>query len=137
MAFAPTPMVSAVLRSPRGRAVALRDIVAKPQALSLEQAVGDALAMRRGKGFVSATRALRHYTYERGIPVDTAVTVAWGSYDRLLRPHQAVRAKALLPHARHVGLPGCGHVPMSDDPVLVASVILATTGARLSPSPSS
>ncbi|MBX6723552.1 MAG: alpha/beta hydrolase, partial [Dactylosporangium sp.] len=29
----------------------------------------------------------------------------------------------------HVDLPGCGHVPMSDDPDLVASVILATTGA--------
>jgi pimeloyl-ACP methyl ester carboxylesterase len=26
--------------------------------------------------------------------------------------------------ARHIRLPGCGHVPMSDDPELVAGVLL-------------
>jgi pimeloyl-ACP methyl ester carboxylesterase len=59
------------------------------------------------------------------------VTVAWGTHDRILRPSQAERARELLPQARHVPLPGCGHVPMSDDPDLVASLILQTTGARV------
>jgi pimeloyl-ACP methyl ester carboxylesterase len=55
------------------------------------------------------------------------VTIAWGTRDRLFRPRQAGRARDRLPAARHVLLPGCGHVPMSDDPDLVASVILTTT----------
>ncbi|MFE1500641.1 alpha/beta fold hydrolase, partial [Streptomyces albidoflavus] len=52
------------------------------------------------------------------------VTVAWGTRDRLLLPRQGVRAKHTLPRARLVRLPGCGHVPMSDDPALVARVVL-------------
>jgi pimeloyl-ACP methyl ester carboxylesterase len=55
------------------------------------------------------------------------VTVAWGAKDRILPPHQAERARELLPEARHVALPGCGHVPMTDDPDLVADLILQTT----------
>ena len=39
---------------------------------------------------------------------------------------QAETAKKRLPHAHHVRLPGCGHVPMNDDPQLVAKVILDT-----------
>jgi pimeloyl-ACP methyl ester carboxylesterase len=127
--FAPGGVVAAVLRSRRGRAIALRDIVADPLALSPDRALGDALAMRNGKGFAAAARALRHYTLEADIPADVPVTVAWGSLDRLLPPYQAVRAKERLPRARHVALPGCGHVPMSDNPALVASVILTSTGA--------
>ncbi|MGW7792940.1 alpha/beta fold hydrolase, partial [Streptomyces tricolor] len=55
-----------------------------------------------------------------GLPV----TVAWGTRDRLLVRRQGVRAKQLIPHARLVRLPGCGHCPMNDDPALVARVIL-------------
>ena len=47
-----------------------------------------------------------------------------GSKDRLLIPRQGVRAKRIIPRARLVRLPGCGHVPMSDDPALVARVLL-------------
>lgn len=54
-------------------------------------------------------------------------TIAWGDRDRLLLSRQASRARALLPLARHVTLPGCGHVPMSDDPDRVAGVILDGT----------
>jgi pimeloyl-ACP methyl ester carboxylesterase len=45
-----------------------------------------------------------------------------------LRPSQARVAMRRLPHARFVPLPGCGHVPMTDDPVLVASVLLDGSG---------
>jgi pimeloyl-ACP methyl ester carboxylesterase len=40
-----------------------------------------------------------------------------------------VLARATLPRARHVELHDCGHVPMSDDPELVASTIFTTTAA--------
>ncbi|WP_407697301.1 alpha/beta fold hydrolase [Streptomyces kebangsaanensis] len=35
-----------------------------------------------------------------------------------------MRAKQIIPRARLIRLPGCGHVPMNDDPALVARVIL-------------
>ena len=54
--------------------------------------------------------------------------VAWGDRDFLLLSRQAKRAQRVLPWARHVTLPGCGHVPFSDDPEAVAQTILA--GAR-------
>jgi pimeloyl-ACP methyl ester carboxylesterase len=53
------------------------------------------------------------------------VTVGWGTRDRLLVPRQAQRARAALPQARHVPLPACGHIPMSDDPDGVAALLLA------------
>ncbi|KIF06462.1 alpha/beta hydrolase, partial [Streptomyces sp. RSD-27] len=60
-----------------------------------------------------------------GLPV----TIAWGSRDRLLPPRQGVRAKRTLPGARLVRLRGCGHVPMNDDPALVARVVRRTARA--------
>ena len=42
----------------------------------------------------------------------------------LLLPSQALRARRLLPDARHVWLHGCGHVPMSDDPDAGRAVLL-------------
>ena len=48
-------------------------------------------------------------------------------------PHQAERARHRLPQANHVPLADCGHVPMSDDPELVATLILRTTGALQAP----
>ncbi|WP_435811534.1 alpha/beta fold hydrolase, partial [Streptomyces microflavus] len=59
----------------------------------------------------------------KGLPV----TVAWGTRDRILLRRQGIRAKQVIPGARLVRLPGCGHVPMNDDPALVARVILDTS----------
>jgi pimeloyl-ACP methyl ester carboxylesterase len=57
----------------------------------------------------------------RGVPL----TIAWGRRDVLL-PYwsQARRARRALPWARHVTLPGCGHVPFYDDRELCTRVVL-------------
>ena len=52
------------------------------------------------------------------------MTIAWGTKDRILYPRQARVAMRHLPHAGFVPLPGCGHVPMTDNPGLVAKVLL-------------
>jgi pimeloyl-ACP methyl ester carboxylesterase len=86
--------------------------------------------MRRGKGFKPIAKSAWDYRYtNEPSPPGVPVTVGWGSRDRILEPHQAERARLSLPNATHVELPGCGHVPMSDAPDLVASLILRTTGA--------
>jgi pimeloyl-ACP methyl ester carboxylesterase len=50
-----------------------------------------------------------------GVPADVPVTIVWGSRDALLLPRQGRRAGRVIPHARLVELPGCGHVPFYDD----------------------
>jgi pimeloyl-ACP methyl ester carboxylesterase len=125
--FLPEPVIRLLLRSPSMRALCFGLLVTHPSRLPAERAVGDALAMRRGRGFRGAARATRGYrfTAQPAVPV----TIAWGEHDRILPPRQAAHARARLPGAHHVWLPGCGHVPMYEDPHLVASTILATTGA--------
>ncbi len=59
------------------------------------------------------------------------VTIAWGTEDRLLRQGQAVRAQQRLPGARFVWLQDCGHVPMGDNPELVAKVLLEGSSTPL------
>lgn len=56
------------------------------------------------------------------------VRVAWGEQDRVI-PFAAYGAPLLerVPGAELVMLPGVGHVPMSDDPELVARTILEVT----------
>ncbi|MEV6324654.1 alpha/beta hydrolase [Nocardia sp. NPDC051787] len=61
-------------------------------------------------------------------PLPCPITVAWSENDRVLpaQIHGAI-ARARLPEAVFSLLPGVGHVPMIDDPELVARTILATT----------
>jgi pimeloyl-ACP methyl ester carboxylesterase len=122
--FLPTPAIRAFYRSGFGRAAGFGQLVTRPGRLSVERAMADTLALRRGKGFRAVARAGRAYAYT-GKPT-VPVTVAWAEKDRILPLAQAARARELLPDAEHVVLDGCGHVPMSDDPDLVASVIRRT-----------
>jgi pimeloyl-ACP methyl ester carboxylesterase len=59
-------------------------------------------------------------------------TVAWGTLDMILPPRQGPRWARIVPGARLIPLRGLGHVPMSDDPALVAKVILETTTSAAS-----
>jgi pimeloyl-ACP methyl ester carboxylesterase len=59
------------------------------------------------------------------VPPGVPVTVLWGARDALLLPRQGRRALRRLPHARLVGLPGCGHLPFHDDTAAVAAALLA------------
>lgn len=81
---------------------------------------------RAAPGFLDALRFGLQYRLEdpralRGTPL----TIAWGRRDVLL-PYavQARRARRMLPWARHLTLPRCGHVPFYDDPELCARALL-------------
>jgi pimeloyl-ACP methyl ester carboxylesterase len=61
-------------------------------------------------------------------PPPCPITLAWGEQDRvLLLESNGARARELVPAARFVSFDGVGHVPMFDDPQLVARTILETT----------
>ncbi len=105
-----------------------------PPVRSPEAVVAETRALAHAEGFAETLRAGRTVQFTDDVP-GIPVTVAWGSRDRLLVPRQGVRAKRVLPRARLVRLPGCGHVPMNDDPALVARVLL--DGSRPQPASAS
>ncbi|MDQ1021260.1 alpha/beta fold hydrolase [Streptomyces afghaniensis] len=119
----PLPVVERLARPAIGRTLLTSTIYARPGRRSPEAVVAETLALARAQGFSETLRSGRTVRFTEDI-VGTPVTVAWGSRDRLLIPRQGVRAKSVIPRARLVRLPGCGHVPMNDDPALVARVVL-------------
>ena len=60
--------------------------------------------------------------------------IAWGTRDRLLLPRQGQRFARAIPGAELRRLSGCGHIPMWDDPDLVATTILSFTASDVSAS---
>ncbi|MET8684416.1 alpha/beta hydrolase [Streptomyces sp. NPDC004732] len=121
----PRPAIERLSTSAAGRTALTSTIYARPWRRSPEAVVAETLALRDATGFDATLAAGRDVLFQddvTGVPV----TVAWGTRDRLLLRRQGIRAKHTIPGARLVRLPGCGHVPMNDDPALVARVILDT-----------
>ncbi|WP_330329263.1 alpha/beta fold hydrolase [Streptomyces sp. NBC_00536] len=126
----PRPAVERLARSAVGRAALTGTIYARPARRSPEAVVAETLALRGAAGFEPTLAAGGSVRFTHDVP-GVPVTIAWGERDRLLLRRQGVRAKHTIPGARLVRLPGCGHVPMSDAPALVARVILDTARAGL------
>jgi pimeloyl-ACP methyl ester carboxylesterase len=126
----PDGLVERLSRTAAGRAALTSTVYARPGRRAPEAVVAETRALRDALGFVRTLQAGRGpgVLFRGGLP-GIPVTVAWGTKDRLLLPRQGVRAKKVLPGARLVRLPGCGHVPMNDDPDLVARVVLETVRA--------
>jgi pimeloyl-ACP methyl ester carboxylesterase len=119
----PLPVVERLARTAVGRAALTSTIYARPTRRSPEAVVAETLALARATGFTQTLRAGTGIQFTDDVP-GIPVTLAWGTRDRLLIRRQGVRAKHIIPRARLVRLPGCGHCPMNDDPALVARVIL-------------
>jgi pimeloyl-ACP methyl ester carboxylesterase len=118
------PALPLLMRATPIRAALLAQYFAHPARLSPADAARTINDFADASGLQAILPYSRHYRFTRGDELAGPVTIAWGDRDRLLIGRQAERAKVLLPGACHVRLPGCGHVPMSDDPSAVASVLL-------------
>ncbi|MFD8999675.1 alpha/beta fold hydrolase [Streptomyces sp. NPDC059582] len=119
----PLPLVERLARTAAGRTALTSTIYARPGRRSPEAVVAETLALVHAPGFDATLRSGIDVQFTDDVP-GVPVTVAWGTKDRLLVRRQGVRAKQIIPRARLVRLPGCGHCPMNDDPALVARVIL-------------
>jgi pimeloyl-ACP methyl ester carboxylesterase len=115
-----------VFANPTVRRLANLQYMQRADRLTPEQIAETVTKFVGATGFDATAEALHegHFTDARA--VTTPATVAWGDKDKLLLPRQAERARRALPQARHVWLPGCGHVPMVDDPEVTARAILTT-----------
>lgn len=121
------PHAPRALRRPQLRHAEVASVVARPErvpppaALAMVEDLVGCAALLPSLGS-PATRDIRALD-----AVDVLVRIAW-SGDRVLSLRWArSRFTELLPHAVQLELPGVGHVPMNDDPELVARTILDVT----------
>ena len=112
-----------------GRIALLGALFGRPGRVDPDEARADLAALAAAPSFAQARNSFGGYVLEadddRGGLADIPVTVAWGRRDlTLTHATQSRRARKVLPFARHVDLPGCGHLPFNDDPGLCARAIL-------------
>ena len=124
------PRAATLSRSTAGRALVYSVVISRPSRMSPEQARGDMAAFMAARPTMDLVLA-QMTQFSGTVPAGIPVTVAWGTKDRLLPPRQVLVAKAALPQAWFLPLRGCGHVPMTDDPALVADVVLQGSSRRV------
>jgi pimeloyl-ACP methyl ester carboxylesterase len=126
-----TRTLSRLVAHPLGRILVLGQIHGRPTRMTPEQARAEIAALGTAPGFDAALAGTVHRHYRAGPALGAPVTVAIGSRDLVLLPWQSRHLDQLPPGTRSVPLPGCGHLPMSDDPAAVIAVITASTSAGL------
>jgi pimeloyl-ACP methyl ester carboxylesterase len=118
------PIAPRLLARRRVRTAMIAQMVSRQSRVAPAIALADLRGVAAAPGFERTLREIRRYDFTRPEELRVPVTIAWGTRDRLLLPTQAVRARRLLPGARHVRLERAGHIPMPEDPEAVARVLL-------------
>jgi pimeloyl-ACP methyl ester carboxylesterase len=113
------PVLDAVLAAAAGRRVLLAGSVALPDRVPPHAAAHLVRAYATAPGFSAANEAMRAARFDGLERIRVPVTLVWPEYDRLVG-----RPRRLPENTRSIVLKGCGHIPMWDDPVAVAHVLL-------------
>ncbi|WP_410619544.1 alpha/beta fold hydrolase [Amycolatopsis sp. cmx-8-4] len=141
----PPNVVRRLAATAAGRKALVGMIVGRPELLSPEIVAEDAHALATAPGFEPTAaqsrgsgirgfapgRGLRHPDPRKrgfrftGPVTGVPVTIAWAQHDRILARPRVAELRKVAPNGTFALLPGCGHVPMSDDPELVAQTLLA------------
>jgi pimeloyl-ACP methyl ester carboxylesterase len=122
MSRIPRPLSSVALRSGLARRVAFRDIACRADRLTRAQAlesIDDVLGCAVAADLLGTPESIAVLD-----PLPCPVTLAWSERDKVFPVDvNGAIARERLPRAEFVVLPGVGHVPMIDDPRLVAETI--------------
>ena len=129
------PPPPALMRHPVGRTICAGPPVARPWRADPDEMIEEFDLFANAPGFdrtLDATVDLQ----VAGLPdISCPVLVLWGTRDLILLPRQGRRFERLIPDCELRYLKGLGHVPMSDDPELLASAITNFALATPSPAP--
>lgn len=122
------PLTPLAVRSAMIRRIILRDIAIHGDRLS------PAATVELTRDLIECTVTADMLSTDEQIalldPVPCPITLAWSAHDRIFPSAiYGPAAQQRVPAARYRTLEGVGHVPMIDDPHLVAETILETTGA--------
>lgn len=113
------PALRIVLRSERARRFTLQLFVAHPERVPYEAVWRMARSYGRSSAYDATNRAMRAGRFSGPEEIDVPVLLAFGRQDRLIRP-----TRVSAPGWRTVMLEDCGHIPMWDEPELVAELII-------------
>lgn len=123
MTRAGRPVLPLVARSGTLRRLVMRDNALHGDRIApraMVELADDLLGCTVRDDLLATTEHMEHLA-DPGCPV----VLAWSAHDRIFPPHvNGTRARELVPGATYHELPGVGHVPMLDDPGLVAATIL-------------
>jgi pimeloyl-ACP methyl ester carboxylesterase len=124
--------LEAALGTRAGRVALMGQSFGRPWRVPADAAIETIRAFGRTRGFREHLEATSSTRFTGGHEIEAPVTVAFGARERLI-PRKGRLRDELPAHTRWIELAGCGHVPMWDDPDLVARTILegtsvATTG---------
>jgi pimeloyl-ACP methyl ester carboxylesterase len=114
------PLLPAILATTGGRRALLLGTMAHPERIPPADALALIRAYAGAPGFTAVNRTMRAGMFTRLDEIQVPVTLVWPEYDRIVS-----RARNVPDGIEQVDLPGCGHVPMWDDPVGVAQALLA------------
>jgi pimeloyl-ACP methyl ester carboxylesterase len=116
-----------------GRALVLGQTHGRPMRLTAGYARAAIEELGQCPGYDAALAGTARRRFTASGPITAPVTIAFGSRDLLLR-RGSRRLGQLPPQTQAEALPGCGHVPIADDPAAVAALITQTAdrvlGAR-------
>jgi pimeloyl-ACP methyl ester carboxylesterase len=115
--------LSRLVASRLGRVLVLGQTHGHPMRLSTEYARAAVAELGRCPGFEAALAGTVKRHFIATAPITAPVTLAFGSRDILLL-RGSRQLGQLPPHTQAETLPGCGHVPMADDPAAVAALII-------------
>jgi pimeloyl-ACP methyl ester carboxylesterase len=116
-------LLSRLVRYRLGRALAFGQTHGRPTRLTPGYARAAIQEMGTCPGFDATLAATAGRRFLATAPIGAPVTVAFGGRDFLLLRRQSRHLDQLPPGTQAETLPGCGHVPMADDPGAVAALI--------------
>ena len=110
-----------------GRVLVLGQTHGRPAHMTADQARATIRAAGSAPGYDATLRATLPRRYVSRAPVHAPVTIAFGGRDILLLPWQSRHLDELPSDVVVRELPGCGHLPMADDPAAIVALIDAST----------
>jgi pimeloyl-ACP methyl ester carboxylesterase len=131
------PAPEPLLRNPVTRAIFAGPTLGRPWRADPDELIEQTRLLAGASGFdATLTQTLDRQV--AGLPqISCPVLVLWGTKDVILIPRQGRRFERLIPGCELRYLRGLGHVPMSDDPELLAGAITEFALGEARPEPRS
>ena len=124
------PALGKIVATRPGRMLVLSQLLGHPARMPAAQARSAVRALGTCPGFDATLMATARRRIHGAQQVTAPVTVAFGSRDAMLLKHQSRHLGELPPGTRSSTLPGCGHLPMTDDPARVTDLIITSASRR-------